>query len=165
MAWQALLLSLSLAASARAERPVVIVTMNQMAVASDAEASSIRTPGVATCIAVFLYDAQRRIGALAHVGPNDEPRIFTQRLINAALAAGAGRLDAQLIGGWNTSPIESLAGFQSTSPSILAGIKTALAARKIPIRREETLTIPFQNDRKAIRNLSLDLDSGIVSDY
>jgi|SRR5581483_77041 len=164
MAWQALLLSWSLAASARAEKPAVIVTMNQMAVASASEAASIRTPGVATCIAVFLYDAERRIGALAHVGPNDEPRIFTNRLIDAALRAGAGRMDAQLIGGWNTKPIESLAGFQSTSPAILAGIKSALAARNIPVRREETLIVPFGNER-AVRNLSLDLGNGVVSDY
>ena len=154
---------------ARAESGIASVEMDHWAVTAPSLASELRTGGVSTCIAVFLYDRRTKLGALGHFSAGVDSRAYSERMIGAMISAGANLrdVDAQLFGGWDTRGVKDITGFNSTSPEILAGIKAALRSQRIPIRREETLVVPFheQSGQKSIRNLRMDLSTGQVGDW
>ncbi len=158
-----LLLAASLAAAEPPPQPAFI-GMGEYAVAKAPATHSLGTLGVATCIAVFLYDPAAKAGALGHFAATTDvaPSIRAMRRGLARAGAAPGRLRATLIGGWDTRKIQEQMGFRSTSPELLAEIKAAL--RGVPIAREETLTVPFSG-KPGIRNVVLDLETGEVSDY
>lgn len=156
-------LVLAAAVSAAAPSPPV-VSMGEYIVARSPETASIETVGVATCIAVFLYDPASKVGSLGHFSATSDASRSISVMKRAMTAAGASprRLRATLIGGWDTSTVRDMAGFTSTSPELLARLKHALAG--VPIVREDTLAVPFSG-KPSIRNLEMDLATGEVTDF
>lgn len=164
LAW----LALATLACADPPPPPVVIGMGEYAVAKAPATPELGTAGVATCIAVFLYDPANKVGALGHFAADTDvaPSIKAMRGAMAAAGADLADLRATLIGGWDTSSVSDVTGFVSTSPQLLARIKTALEG--VPIEREETLTVPFSrrpDGRPSIRNVVMDLDTGRVSDF
>jgi chemotaxis receptor (MCP) glutamine deamidase CheD len=163
------LLAVSLgAAPAKAADSVPNVSMDEYIVARAADYPAVRTDGVATCIAVALYDPTTQTGALAHLSAEAQVGPSLEIVLRGLLAAGAqpGNVRAQVIGGWRTSA-DGPMGFQSTSPEILAGIVKFLSRHSIPVSKQETLVEPgFKpGSPRAIRNLNFDLRTGQLDDY
>ncbi len=162
----AMALLFALTAAARADAPVPDVRMDEFIVARASDHPVVRTWGVSTCVVLTLYDASNGIGALAHISAEaDIPRSLDavygdMRRSGAALSD----LQAQLFGGWRTQR-GGVFAFHSTSPEMVAQIKSWLARRDIPIAREETLVDPAQpGPFKPIRSFSFDLRDGEVTD-
>ena len=160
LAWLAVAAGLAVAASPAPP----MVGMGEYDAARAADVPAIETVGVATCIAVFLYDPQAKAGALGHFAATTDAARSIAEMRRALEAAGGSwkRARASVIGGWDTSKIADVAGFRSTSPELLAQIKAAL--RGVPIVKEQTLAVPFSG-QKTIRNLRADLETGALEDF
>lgn len=163
-----LLAAFCAAAPARAAQPAPVVVMDEYIVARAAETPLVRTSGVATCVAVTLFDPTTQTGALAHVSAFAKVGPSMDAVLRDLLAAGArrGNIRAQLIGGWRTTA-DGPMGFKSTSPEIVAALSAFLSKQGIPVTRQETLVEPTMapGGPRSIRNLRFDLASGTLQDY
>jgi chemotaxis protein CheD len=117
-----------------------------------AEAGTISTIGLGSCVAIALYDAAARVGGLAHVLlPNESmsrdrsnPAKFSTTAVPLLLAemdrlgAQLARIRAKIVGG--ASMFASLVpnGGMNIGERNVAAVRCALAQARVPIVGEDT---------------------------
>lgn len=113
--------------------------------------SRLATLGLGSCVAVALYDPERRLGGLAHAvlpeplaGRAPEPRgrfasSVIPWLLDLLVAEGAdpGRIHARLAGGASMFPTLQANGAQSMGARNTSAARAALDAAGIPVLAED----------------------------
>jgi chemotaxis receptor (MCP) glutamine deamidase CheD len=155
-------LALIAASSAHAftSRPAITVDMAGTKVASAAEASEIRTYGVAACVVLTFYDPISRTGALSHVWSyTDIASLVREVEAEFARRGLAGhRLEVRLFGGW-----------KGWSETLVERIVQRLRGENVDIVALDVLAqgpvrgtyeLPEHLEHRMIRNASLELETG-----
>lgn len=162
-----LILSFSLHADPSAEDRASVpeVMMNHYLVASVKEFPAIQTYGVATCVAVLLYDHQKQVGAIMHVSAStDIPQALNIVLNEIEQKAGTQvKLEASLLGGWDNSMGED-SGMTYESGRMVSQLISGLNQESIPIVQNETLVTKekSQGGWPAILNMEINLSNGEI---
>lgn len=144
------------------------VDIDEYIIARAGERDSVQTYGVATCIALSLFDETTFTGSLAHFSATADVPKSVERI----LAGFPGlrreqrrRLKARLIGGWKNGPGELTTDVKWTSPDIHAALTAALRSQGIDVVQDETLVVPGAPGVVSTRNLVLELATGGLYDY
>ncbi len=144
------------------------VSMSQYLVASSSEFPAIQTYGLATCVGVFLYDANLRQGALMHVAAGNDIQAALDLVLSDMEANGSTseNITAQLFGGWDSSMGDGM-GIHYTSDQMVESLLSELDERQIIVTQNSTLTKKSDVDQGApsILNLEMDLSNGAVYPY
>lgn len=156
------------AALAAAAPPLPEVVMGEYVVARAADVPEVRTYGVGPCLALALYDAGARVGALAHVSPPDDIPASVDAMLAALESAGADRrrLTARVVGGWRKGDDPLFSDTDFTSPRMLEALAAALARRGVSADVSGaiiTIDRGVPPDR-VVRSVRLDLRSGSFED-
>lgn len=161
--------SLSMALRESRDRGVVPeIPMNQFMIASAVDFPAIQTYGVATCIAVVIYDSELQLGAIAHISASTKITTSLKTILSQFTYLGGNlkKTTVHLFGGWGPG-MDGETGTKSTSPLMLAEVKKFLKAKKIPVVYEDTLYNGRLSppNKKSMHAIELDLWTGEVSEY
>lgn len=144
------------------------VMMGNFIVASFKEYPALQTYGLATCVAVTLYDQVQQQGALLHVSAATNIQAAMELAIADMVTNGTSpeNIQAQLHGGWDVS-MGADEGLRYTSDLIVAGVLNFLSQQNIPVVQNSTLTTKtaVNQGAPAIINIELDLRNGAVYQY
>ncbi len=142
------------------------VMMNHYLVASSKEFPAVQTYGVATCVAVVLYDRHSSTAAIMHVSASTNIAEALNIVLNA-IEQKAGtevRLEASLLGGWDNSMGEDT-GMVYESSRMVSQLIAGLNSESISVVRNETLITKQKSNAglPAILNIEIDLATGEIS--
>lgn len=158
--------SLSAMAQDRAEVPEVL--SGYYLVATSLQYPAIQAYGIASCIAVTLFDGVNGVGAVMHVaGATDIPKALN--IVLEEMKAGGALLEnvhAQLSGGWDDSMGEG-SGIGYASDRMLKSLKRELSRKHISYVEASTLVTKAEADTGANTSLNIELDlyTGQVDEF
>jgi chemotaxis protein CheD len=147
------------------ENKIIDVSMSDMKVATNPH--TLRSSGIGSCVVITLYDAKKRVGAMAHPmlaenisGSTEKPLGFVDNAIDAMIVAlekmGASRkrLEAKVVGGANMFKVFD------KNPNSIGTNNAEVAQKKL---EKEGITIAANDTGGNVgRSVAFELTTGLL---